>query len=416
MDWKPWGLIGFLLLLILAVRFYFFYQTKPEFKSGQEITLRTTLLSEPQLAGKIQRFYVDKILVIAPRFPEYHYGDSLIISGTLEQRLLTNRQGNQQILTLYFPKIGKRNPALSGAGLALASIIRQKVTSTFKSILPNTESGLLLGIVLGLKENLPQELMASLKTSGTLHVVAASGMNVTMVGGFLTAAFGVFLRRQIALILVILGIFFYALLAGLEPSIVRAGVMGAITYCALILGRQNLAILSLLITGYLMLIIAPGILTDVGFQLSFLATLGLVTLKPQLDRLVLIKKVKNYQLGNDLTTTLAAQLATLPILLSNFGNYSPLSIMANTAVLWTIAPLMVLGGLASISSLIFEPVSQILLILTLPLLLFFEKVVLFFATLGGQLRIESFPIAFSLGYYFILVSLVLFLFYRPKNA
>lgn len=385
------GLLLFLILLLTA-RIYFFLQTKPHYKQNQEISLKTTLFSEPQIKEKVQRFYVDDILIITPRFPEYHYGQTIELSGILQERVLDNKK---QVLTLYFPNI-KKYPASNG--LALIALVRQKITTVFKNTLSNTEASLILGIIFGFKENLPKELVDSLRTSGTLHVVAASGMNVSMVGSFLSSVFGVLFRRQIALIFSIFGILFYALLSGFEPSIIRASIMGIISFSALILGRQNLAILSLALVGYLMILFSPGMVLNVGFQLSFLATLGLIIIKPKFGKLSLF--------GDDLTTTLSAQLATFPILLSAFGNYSPFSIFANALVLWTIPPIMVLGGLASVFSFFLEPLAKLLLLFCLPLVLFFEQIILFFNSFGTGVVIEKLPLTILIGYYLLLTSII----------
>lgn len=395
-----------ILLLIISIRLYTFYTTKSSYKAGQEVILTTTLLIEPQ-TGKTQRFYIDDILVIAPGFPEYHYGDKLVISGNLENRVINNKR---TIQTIYLPKIEKRP---TEAGLALTKSVRHKIISVFRNSLPNTEASLLLGIVLGIKDNLDNKLLADLKTSGTLHVIAASGMNVTIVGSFLSSILGLLVRRQLALVLSILGIFFYALLAGFEPSILRASIMGAIGYCALILGRQNLAILSLILTGYFMIIISPKILADIGFQLSFMATLGLILLKPLLDKISISKDINKYQITNDLTTTFSAQLFTLPITLANFGTFSPFSILANTLILWTIPPLMIIGGVGGILGLIIPPLAKIVLLLALPLLLIFEKIIAVSGSLK-QLSINNFPIILSIGYYLLLASILIFL--KKRNA
>lgn len=390
MNWQV--RLSLFLILLLGVRTYFFFQTKPHYKQGQEITLKTTLFSEPQVKEKTQSFYVDDILIITSRFPEYHYGQTLELSGIIQERVLNNKK---QVLTLYFPNIKKDD---TNNGLALIFFIRQKIMAVFKNTLPNTEASLILGIIFGFKENLPRELLDGLRISGTLHVVAASGMNVSMVGSFLSSVFGVLFRRQIALVFSILGILFYALLAGFEPSIIRASVMGILSFSALILGRQNLAILSLALAGYLMILFSPEIVLNVGFQLSFMATLGLIIIKPKFGKL-------NF-FGDDLTTTLSAQLATFPILLSAFGNYSPFSIFSNALVLWTIPPIMILGGLASIFSLFLEPLTKLLLLFCLPLVLFFEQIILFFSSFGTGIVIEKLPLTIFVGYYLLLASLI----------
>lgn len=376
--------LSIVLFLLLALRFFLFYQAKPRYREGEEVKLTTVLLSEPNRIGSVQRFYVDGILVVTPRFPDYHYGDSLTISGRLEEKLLRNER---HVLTISFPKVERYS---SVGGLALAKFIRQKIRSVFESSLPNTQSHLLLGIVLGIKDNFPREFMDSLRISGTLHVVAASGMNVTMVAGFVASLFGFFLKRHIALTLSIVAVFSYALLSGAEASIVRAAIMGSIGFLALILGRQNVALIALGLAGWIMLFVRPQTLFDVGFQLSFLATLGLIVFAPR----------------NHLTTTLAAQIATLPILLAQFGSYSPLSVVANTLVLPTIAPLMVIGGIGAILSVLVPFIATMVLILALPLLFFFEKVVLLIASISPQIAVERLPLTLSIGYYLIVGSIV----------
>lgn len=390
------------LLFLLLLRFYLFYKDQVKFNDNQQITFETNLFSEPQVLSKTQRFWVEekgqRIFIITPLFPQYHYGDKLQISGNLKINLLKDEK---TFISMIFPKVEAKNPSakdLLGEGLAITSFVRQKIMSFFQSTLAQTHSSLLLGIVFGVKSGMPSDFFEYLRISGVLHVVAASGMNVTMTGGFLSSIFVLFLRRQIAIILTIIGIIFYAFLAGLEPSIIRASIMGILVFTAQILGRQAWALLSLLIAGFLMLFISPSLLFDIGFQLSFLATLGLIYIK---------MPFKINAVTEGLSTTVSAQLATLPILLVNFGTYSLWSVLTNGLVLWTVPYLMVLGGLGALISLIFEPLARIFLYLSLPLLLYFEKVVSFFANLGGLISIDGLNWIAIIGYYILLLALVL---------
>jgi len=399
--------IFLILLLALSLRFLLFYQNQIEYFDGEEVKFEKDLLSQPQIYSKTQRIMVfldngQRVFIYTPLFPQFNYADKVNIAGTLNIRLLEN---GSRIYTMNFPKIEavkyKQNPIL-----AITGLIRQKVISIFESTLPNTASGLLLGIVFGIKEAIPRDFYETLRISGTLHVTAASGMNVTMVGGFLSTVFAQFLRRQIAVVLSIIGILFYAVLAGLEPSIVRASIMGILVFSSQILGRQNWAIYGLLLTGYFMLLVNPTLLRDVGFQLSFLATAGLIFFIP-------LFPFNNKIWGSDLATTISAQIAVLPVLFSTFGTYSLWSIIANTLVLWSIPFLMILGGFGALIGLIFEPLASIFLYLSLPLLLYFERVVSIFASFGQMnINITSWP--FILGYYSLLTALILFLNNKDK--
>lgn len=272
-----------------------------------------------------------------------------------------------------------------------------------------------MGIVFGIRDDLSEDFEQAIIETGVVHVVAASGMNVTIVAGFLSFIFSLFLRRQIAIVLSILGIIIYAFMAGLEPSILRASVMGGIAFTAQILGRQNLATLSLFLTGFILLFLFPGLLFDIGFQLSFVSTLGLIHFQPVfLTFFKLSKLARKSIFMESFATTFSAQLATLPILLSNFGTYSLWSIIVNVLVLWTIPILMLLGGIAGIICLFFAPLASFFLYLSLPFLLFFEAVVNFFSSRPLQINLETFPWQFSIGYYFILLSIFMFLLKRAR--
>ena len=196
---------------------------------------------------------------------------------------------------------------------------------------------------------------------------------------------------------------FYAVLAGLEPSIIRASIMGILVFSAQILGRQTLAINGLFLAGYTMLLVDPTLISDIGFQLSFVATLGLVLI-------LKIKAIgKIWVIGEGVNTTIAAQIATLPILLANFGTYSIYSILVNGLLLWTVPILMIIGGIGAILGLILMPLGQLLIYLCYPLLLYFETIVNIFGKIGGAITIESLSWQFILGYYCLLSSVLLIL-------
>lgn len=278
------------------------------------------------------------------------------------------------------------------------SSIRQKIISFFNSNLSSNSSGLLLGIVFGIKEGIPSDFLKDLRQVGVMHVIAASGMNVTMVGGFLSSIFLLFLKRQLALTLSILGILVYAVLAGLEASIIRASIMGILVFTAYILGRQAWPLFGLILTGYLMLIFDPNLIFDIGFQLSYLATLSLLYLKPVFKNPIL----------DSFQTTIFAQIATLPVIIANFGIYSLWSVLVNGLVLWTVPSLMVIGGVSSILSFLIEPIAKLILLMSIPILIYFETVVKFFAGQGFVISFSSVNWAIIAGYYFLVISLILY--------
>lgn len=354
-------------------------------------------MSEPKVTSRGQVFSINyqnqNITVFAPLNPEVHYGDYLKISGKARSKVINGRNAISINANIW---IENNSSIVAGKSLALANFFRQKIIKFYSSNLNPNEGGLLMGIVFGIKEGIPSNFMRDLKNAGVMHVIAASGMNVTMVGGFLSSVFLLFLRRQVALSFSIVGIIFYAVLAGLEPSIIRASIMGSLVFLAAILGRQMWATYSLLLTGFLMLFWNPSLVFDIGFQLSFLATCGLLFMKSMF---------KNPILGS-FQTTIFAQIATTPILIANFGTYSLWSILVNSLVLWTVPLLMVIGGVSVIISLIFEPVARLFLYFSLPLLIYFESVIGFFSSLGGIVNMGGLSWQVISGYYLILVGII----------
>ena len=392
----------FILLIILSFRFYFFHQNQTQFVNGQQISFETTVLSQPQIVGSQQRLTANsqnqsfgklRIRITTNRFPEFHYGDFVRITGKI-----SNQNGGA---IMYFPKIEKvkNDPSLLNESLKVVNNLRQELIFLFSTTLPSPSSSLLMGIIFGIKEQMPKDFADNLKTTGVFHVIAASGMNVTLIGGFISSFLAFFLKRQIAIILSIVGIIFYAVLAGLEASIIRASIMGILVFSSQIMGRQSLAVNGLVLAGFAMLFIDPGLISDIGFQLSFTATLGILYIKPLLQR--------KEGMGSNVLTTIAAQLATLPILLVNFGTYSIYSVLVNGLVLWTVPLLMVIGGVGAIIGLIFIPLGQLVIYLCYPLLLYFESIVNIFGKIGGLITIQAVPWQFIVGYYCLLVSVLL---------
>lgn len=405
------GLSIFLLsaVLILLIRISWEKTNELSLKNGQEISIETILYTSPQAEGKFQRFTLHpsrlpRISVLTARYPQYNYGDKIRVSGKIRQRILHKNNRQTVLYSLLYPRIEPAQ-AQTNPLLMLAASFRKQVSTAFHFLLPETLSSLLLGIVFGIKEQMPNEFKLALQSGGVMHVIAASGMNVTMVAGAMMGILGRLLSRRLAISLSLLGIFFYAILSGLEASIVRASLMGGLVFTASLLGRQNTAVLTLFLTAYAMLFYNPGYLTDVGFQLSFLATLGILLIKP----LLLFPEKWQSAWMEDLQTTLAAQIATFPVILATFGQFGLLSVLVNALVLWTIPPLMVLGALAAFASLLNTFFALPFLYLALPLLWFFVTVVTWFGGLNWNLQAASFTWPLITSYYLLLGAMILIL-------
>jgi competence protein ComEC len=405
-------LLIFFLTSLLFFRFVTFYNSQPVYKDGQEVILNITLAEEPELSNKGQSFSIKTpinqiISVRAAAFPRFHEGEVLVISGKLQEKQL---EKNKKIFSLYFPQINVRREYVNSVFQA-ATIVRDEARSLYEKTLPPNASSLLMGIVFGAKEHFPDEFLQDLRTVGVLHVIAASGMNVTFVAGALMYILGYLLRRQFALLVGIAGITFYVFLVGFQPSIVRAAIMAILAFSASLLGKQTYAVYAVFLTAFVMLLWQPSWLFDVGFQLSFLATLGILLFNKPLGFLG-----KFGVLRESLTTTFAAQVTTLPVLLGTFGSIGMLSLVVNAVVLWTVPILMTLGSLAVISGFIFKPLAQGLLYVSLPFLFFFEAVVSFFGGIELNFTIENPPWEMGVGYYLVLGALLLFMRRKETKA
>lgn len=144
----------------------------------------------------------------------------------------------------------------------------------------------------------------------------------------------------------------------------------------------------------------PTVAVSVSFILSFSATLGIILLDP------IFKKWFKQEFLEDFRTTLAAQIATTPIILFFFGTYSPISILTNLLVLWTVPPLMIFGGLAAITSVI--PLLSVPFVLfCTPLLAYFLVIINFFTQYAVQIQLKNIPWVLIVGYYLVLGAIIL---------
>lgn len=409
MSKKSITIISLILFVFLVFRFIQFYEQNPPYHDGEHVLMTTTLQAEPTMGSGGQKFTIQTptnqlISVTTDAKPLYHYGQVLQISGKLQAHTF---QDGQTILSLYHPDIILQRQT-DNAIAAIADAIKSHTETVYTAALPEIPANLLMGIVFGAKEQFPSNFWSDLQATGVLHVIAASGMNVTFVSAALLYTLGLFLRRQTALVIGSLGIIFYIFLVGFQPSILRASIMGLLAFGAGILGRQYIATVSIFVSGYLLLLWQPSYLFNTGFQLSFLATLGIMFLKPLLDEPLEGLGVLGELGGESFTTTLAAELGTLPILLGVFGQIGLLSVLVNALVLWTIPILMIFGSIAAVVGLISPFFGELFLYPILPLLVYFQSVVSYFGQSNWVVHVASLPFVLWIGYYCLLAALVFF--------
>jgi competence protein ComEC len=219
------------------------------------------------------------------------------------------------------------------------------------SLWPKPVSSLALGLILGTRESFPEQTLLDFQRSGITHIIALSGFNITILVIFLERfLIELCITKKWRLILIVLGIIFFTIFVGAGASITRAAIMGSMGFFARYSSRLGSPFRLLVMTAAIMTAFNPFILLyDLGFQLSFISTLGLVYLTPSFDKLFFFFP-NVFSLKESLSTTMAATIATLPLILSQFEQLSIVSPLANMLILPIIPWLMALGALAVLLS------------------------------------------------------------------
>ncbi|KKR31945.1 MAG: ComEC/Rec2-related protein [Candidatus Gottesmanbacteria bacterium GW2011_GWC2_39_8] len=244
------------------------------------------------------------------------------------------------------------------------------------SYLPEPHASLLNGILFGIKATMPKSFYYGLRDVGLLHIIALSGMNITILIN-LFAKGTLYLGRRISITFTIIAIFLFVVFVGPSPSIVRAAIMGTMSLLSIYFGRLSWGLLSLVLASIIMLLTNFTLISDLSFQLSFLATLGIILAgkytKCQKTRGLIRQSI--HCLKENLILTLAAQLFTLPIIIYHFHRLSLVAPISNLLVEWTMQPIMVIGFVTAIFGFIWWPLGLVPAWTNWVLLTYFIKVV-----------------------------------------
>lgn len=355
------------------------------------------------------------------------YGDPVRVRGQLETppenedfsyREYLLRQGIHSLLSTrdvtLLPFGAERNPFWAFLYRLRASLYKE-----VNALFPQPEAALLNGILLGIESDIPADIQQAFKDTGTAHIVAISGFNIAIIAALFVTLFSRLFGKNLGSLLAILGIIFYTLLVGASASVVRAAFMGSLSLIARQFGRRNLALNALFATALLMSLFNPFVLWDVGFQLSFAATLGLVLYAQPWQEAVknfllrfLPQDTVNAVIGpfsDYFLLTFAAQLTTLPITVYHFGRLSLISFIANPFVLPAQPPIMIFGGMAAIAGKLYHPLGQVLAWFTWPFPAYSIRAIEFFAGFkGGVVTVGEFGLLTMLLLYAVLFGLTLF--------
>jgi len=306
------------------------------------------------------------VLIKVPLYPQYQYGDVLEINCALSQpEPIDDFQYDKYLAksdiysTCYQPKIKLVESNRGGLLMSAVLKIKAKVVNVVGQIMPEPQASFLGGLLWGAKKGLPDDILENFKRTGVTHIIAVSGYNITIIAVMLTNLFICLgISRQRAFWLIILCLTFFILITGAPASIVRAGIMGMVVLISQNLGRATKMANTLAIVCLIMLLINPKVLIwDAGFQLSFLATIGLIYFSPVLEKFT--KRLPSiFSIKESLTTTMSAMILTTPLILFQFGRFSVIAPVANLLILPFIPVNMAVGFLAVVLGLIWQPLGQ----------------------------------------------------------
>lgn len=349
-------------------------------------------------------------LVQAPRVAEYRYGDPVRVRGelvtppeldTFSYRDYLAREGVYSLMR--YAQVEVIGPRRGSPIRAALLDFREAAHRTIARLLPDPQAALLSGILLGIESDISPDVRDAFNTVSATHVIVISGSNLVIIAGLVQglARRAVKHHTWVALI-TIAAVIFYTVFVGGDPAVTRAAVMVTLGLVALELGRQTYGLASLSFAAFLMTAITPGALWDAGFQLSFLATLGLILyveplqslLAKGLARLFSEKAVKSILavVSDAFIVTIAAQITTTPIMAYTFGRFSLLALPTSFLIVPAQTPLMVFGGLAVLAALLVWPLGQLLAWGSWLFLTWTVGVVRFFAALPyASLQVSNLP-------------------------
>ncbi len=390
----PWRRAGCLLILALCAGAGRYFLSQPRWGAhtlaayndrGAAVTVWGYVSAEPEVRGayaqtEVTIQWVDlgagpnavrgKALVHLPLYPSYTYGDRLQLTGHLETPPILDTFSYREYLAARgihsllrqaraVPLPGRAgNPLLWGLAR-----VRRALRGVIETALPQPEAGLLAGILLGMEHTLPADVLEAFRLAGLTHLIVISGFNVSLVAQAVMYLSRRWAHRWLALWASMGAIGLFVFLVGPSAPVMRAAWMGGLALLAQRVGRRSHGLTSLAAATWAMTLVNPLLLWSVSFQLSFAATLALLLLEPAISRRLYAWVAESPAgaakgllfLGDVLLATLAAQIATLPLLWAHFGQVSILALPANLLVLPWQPFIMALGAATLGAGLLWAP-------------------------------------------------------------
>ena len=370
------------------------------------------------------------VVAVLPLSLPYDYGDALELRGKLTAppkspgfNCRGYPVGPGRLPAIIYPTTRLLGHNQGDPFQAKLVRLRERLADGITAVLPEPEASLGAGITLGTKRVIEPTLNEALINTGTMQIVVASGFNITIVSAFVISGLAWLIGRRWAALLSLPAIGLYAIFVGLYPSVLRAAVMGVIYIWATLAGRPHSGMRALILATAIMTLPGPPVLSgilggpqvlhDISFQLSLSSTAGLFLIAPPLIagvRWLLTGSVENDGrlaalggLADSTGTTLAAMIASLPVILVNFHTLSPSSLPANDILFPLVPAIMATSAATSIAGALWHPAALLFAPLAYILLHIMVLVVRFCAGLPDAiLEKVGFDLPSALGYYALL--------------
>ena len=403
-------------LFLLSLCFYRYRSRKPVLpKETTRVLMEGEVSAPPYFKGRSQYLEIQRIRVLEAsdgvrldtvrvRFratPRFSYGDILRIEGAVTP-----------YATMGFPEVEK----VGQGGNIFRKILfrfRERLEGIVCQALPEPEAGLLSGILLGSKHALSYEWEEVYKKTGLMHVVVASGYNITVLVRILGSLFRP-LGMVASFVAAVLGIVVFTLMLGAEPPVLRAAIMGVIALGGKGIGRERDVLRALLFSVVLMILFDPLIVNSLSFKLSLAASLGLILLATPLQKLFPFGLLRFLKLEDNFYQTISATIFVFPIVSYYFSRASLGSFLVNTLVLWVTPHSMFFGFVTILAGLFSTRLSRLVGGITWLLLRFFNVVAEFFSNLPlvWEVRVPFFGVCV---YYLVLFGVCWFFQMRSKK-
>ena len=369
-----------------------------------------------------------RVLIFADTFEVAGYGDLISARGTLKKPEAFETDSGRTfnytkylrahgiLYTVSFPSVtklssGEGNPIVAGL-LSIKHLFIKGIERT----VPEPESALLAGLLLGEKQSLGEKLTEAFRNAGVVHIIVLSGYNVALVIQWISFVFLKIFSRAWAYSFSALFVIGFAIMTGGSETTIRALIMALLMMIATVLHRPKAALRMLAVAGAVMALWNPYVvLYDLSFQLSILATLGLILFSETIaSRLTFIPDFKYFPFREIVSTTIATQVTVLPLLIFSVGAVSLVFLPANVLVLPAVPVAMFVGFFASITSLISPVLAFPLSILGYGILSYIISIATFFGSLPfASLPIPRewmWPLLMVLSFLYATVGLLLFRF------